>query len=263
MTKFRLARTALLYELIDMNSSEKPTYLFSDAHFGAGTTELEAQKLEKLEILLEMVCKDRADCYILGDLFDLWFEFRSGITRGFDDVLKAIRTTSERGAQIHLIGGNHDWWAGKAFEKITCAEMHKSPVIAEIQGCRLFLSHGDGLAQSDWGYRNLLKPTFRNRFTNCLFRQLPRPIGQKMMSGISSGSKLYTKQRNLDMEPEYVVAAQEIITKQNVDAVVIGHTHEPARIVDLNSGKYVNIGEFFEQFSYAVIREGKIELRAI
>lgn len=263
MPKFRLARTAILYELVNMNSSKKPTYLFSDAHFGAGTPEVEEQKLNKLENLLDLVCRDNGVCYILGDLFDFWFEFRSGITRGFDDVLKALRTASERGAEIHLIGGNHDWWAGKDFEKITGVEMHKSPVIVDIYGYRVYLSHGDGLAQSDWGYRNLLKPTFRSPFTNFLFRQLPRPIGQKMMNGISSGSKLYTKQRNLDMEPEYVVAAQEIITKHNVDAVIIGHTHEPARIVDLDMGRYVNIGEFFEQFSFAIICDGKIEFGAI
>lgn len=262
-SNFNLARTALLYELILMNSSKKPTYLFSDAHFGAGTTEIESEKLEKMTFLLDEIVRKEALCYILGDLFDFWFEFRGGLTRGFDEVLKALRTAVERGAKINLIGGNHDWWAGNAFERVSGVKMLREPIIAEIQGKLCYLAHGDGLAQSDWGYRNLLKPTFRNSATNWLFRQLPRSIGQRMMSGISSGSKLYTKNRNLDMEAEYVFAAESMLASLQIDAVIIGHTHEPARIVDLEAGQYVNIGDFFDQFSYAVIENSTIRLEIL
>lgn len=244
-----------------MNSSEKQTYLFSDAHFGAASMRDEATKLEKLNQLLDMVSTNNARCYILGDLFDFWFEFRGGITRGFDEVLKSLITSVERGAELHLIGGNHDWWAGEAFERVSGVITNKEPVITEIHGKIYFLAHGDGLAASDWGYRNLLKPTFRNPLTNWLFKHLPRSIGQRLMSGISSGSKLYTQKRDLDMEAEYVDAAREIIAKNGVDIVVIGHTHEPARIVEFKDGTYVNIGDFFEQFSYAIIEEDKLVLK--
>lgn len=263
MTNFRLAITALLYELMLMNSSEKQIYLFSDAHFGAGSQQDEVIKLEKLNRLLEMISRDRAVCYIMGDLFDFWFEFRSGIIRGFDGVLKSLRTAVERGAELHLIGGNHDWWVGEAFERVSGVIMHKEPIITKIQDKKYFLAHGDGLAVSDWGYRNLLKPTFRNPVTNWLFKCLPHSVGQRLMSGISSGSKLYTQKRDLDIEAEYVDAAREIIADKSVDVVVIGHTHEPARIVDLEVGKYVNIGDFFEQFSYGVIEDSELKLKKI
>ncbi len=246
-----------------MNSSEKQIYFFSDAHFGAGSVQNEKNKLERMNQLLEMISRDRAVCYILGDLFDFWFEFRGGITHGFDEVLKSLRTAVERGTELHLIGGNHDWWAGEAFEKVSGVIMHKEPIIAEIQGKTYYLAHGDGLAISDWGYRNLLKPTFRNSATNWLFKRLPRSIGQKMMSGISSGSKLYTHKRDRDMEAEYVDTARRIILNLCVDVVVIGHTHEPARIVELDTGVYLNIGDFFDQFSYALIENGELTLKTI
>lgn len=246
-----------------MNSSKKPTYLFSDAHFGAGTAEIEANKLEQMTFLLDEIVRKEAVCYILGDLFDFWFEFRGGLTRGFDEVLKTLRTAVERGAKIHLIGGNHDWWAGNSFERVSGVKMHREPMITKIQGKLCYLAHGDGLAESDWGYRNLLKPTFRNPATNWIFRQLPRPVGQKMMSGISSGSKLYTTKRNLDMEAEYLRTAENMLVSLQIDAVIIGHTHEPSRIVDMEAGQYVNLGDFFEQFSYAVIENGAIRLESL
>jgi len=246
-----------------MNSREKPVFFFGDAHLGAGSENDERRKLDKIATLMEKVIAERAKCFILGDLFDFWFEFRGGIPRGFDEILQILRRGTDSGAEIYLIGGNHDWWAGEKLEKFTGIRVYRKPFIGEIGGVHVFAGHGDGLAVSDWGYRKLLCPIFRNPVNRWFFKNCPRSIGQRLMSVVSSGSKLYTQQRNLDLEMEYVVAAQEIIREKHVEYVLIGHTHEPARIVQLKGGEYINIGNFFEQFSYAVLHRGKIELKNI
>ncbi len=245
-----------------MNSSEKPIYFFSDAHLGAGSTEQERIKIRKLAELLDRIGHEQARCFILGDLFDFWFEFRRDIPKGYDEILELLRATTDRGADIHFIGGNHDWWAGEKLAALTGLVIHKEPFIGELAGLRIYAGHGDGLARSDRGYRNILRPILRNRVNVWLFRQLPRVVGQSLARMVSGGSRIYTKQRNLRMDAEYVEAARDMC-EDNLDIVVIGHTHEPARIVEFEKGRYINIGEFYEQFSYGVLMNGDFVLMRI
>ncbi len=246
-----------------MNSREKPTYFFSDSHLGAGTGKQERLKLDRIALLLGKIAGQKATCFILGDLFDFWFEFRGGIPNGYDEILKMLGAATERGAELHLIGGNHDWWANGKLEAITGVIVHKTPFIGRLGGLKIYASHGDGLARSDRGYRLFLKPIFRNRLNNWLFEQLPESLGQALMKKISNGSRLYTKQRDLRLEAEYVEAAAEICASGEIDLVIIGHTHEPARIVELSCGLYANTGEFFEKFSYIVLEEGELRIEFI
>ncbi len=255
-----LASNAKIYNYIVVNTSEKATYFFSDAHLGAGMPEQERIKLEKLRLLLSEIGGKAARCFILGDLFDFWFEFKRGIPSGYKEALKLLKSATDNGAEAHLIGGNHDWWAGEKLGEMTGIIVHRKPFIGEIGGVKIYAGHGDGLAPSDWGYRNLLRPILRNRVNMWLFRQLPRFAGQILARWVSDGSRLYTKQRNLRMESEYVEVARDIC-ESGIGIVIIGHTHEPARIVEFQQGKYINIGEFFEQFSYGVLEDGNIVLK--
>ncbi|MCD6501540.1 UDP-2,3-diacylglucosamine diphosphatase [bacterium] len=239
--------------------SSRPIYFFSDAHLGAGSAEAEAIKVAKIAALLDLAAKEHAKCFVLGDLFDFWFEFHRKIPRGYDEILKILHNATERGVELHLIGGNHDWWVGDRFAEATGCEVHHRAFRGTLGGFRVYAGHGDGLAPSDWGYRNLLRPILRNRVNISLFRCLPRFAGQLLANIVSDGSRIYTKRRNLELEAEYLDAARKIAAS-GIDLVIIGHTHEPARIVDLGDAKYVNIGDFFEQFSFARIADGEIFL---
>lgn len=241
---------------------EKTTYFFSDAHFGAGDEEQEKIKLEKLSLLIDEIVLNNARCFILGDLFDFWFEFRKGIPNGYEKILEILKNASNKGIEFHFIGGNHDWWAGKKLEELTGMTIHKKPFIYIINDKKFFATHGDGLARSDFGYKYILRPIFRNRINIWLFRQFPKSAGEFLARSISSSSKLYTKKRNLRMESEYVDFAKKLCDS-GVDFVIQGHTHEPAHIVKFDHGTYINVGDFFEQFSFARLFENKIELRKI
>ena len=161
------------------------------------------------------------------------------------------------------MGGNHDLWADGKLEAITGIIVHKKPFIGNLGGLKIYAAHGDGLARSDRGYRLILKPIFRNRLNNWLFGQLPQSLGQAIMRKISDGSHLYMKQRNIRMEAEYVEAAAVICAFGKIDLVIIGHTHEPPRIVELPHGLYANTGDFFEKFSYIVLEKGKLRIEFI
>ncbi|HHS49779.1 MAG TPA: UDP-2,3-diacylglucosamine diphosphatase [candidate division Zixibacteria bacterium] len=239
-----------------MSSSGKPTYFFSDAHLGVGDDD---DRLRRMGDLFDEIAARGGDCFILGDLFDFWFEFFTGIPTGYDEALAILKSAVEHGVGLHLIGGNHDYWVGKKITQLTGCLVHKKPFIGEIDGKMIYAGHGDGLAPSDWGYRSLLKPILRFPPNIFLYKLLPRSIGEKLARSVSDGSRIYTKNRNLKFEAEYLDVAQGM-ARDRIDFVIVGHTHEPAKIVPMKNITYVNLGDFFEQFTYAVLERGEVRL---
>ncbi|MCK5834024.1 UDP-2,3-diacylglucosamine diphosphatase [bacterium] len=245
-----------------MSSSEKPTYFFSDVHLGAGDQKREKIKLEKMATLLELIIANNGRCFILGDLFDFWFEFYGGIPSGNNEALDILRSATQRGLEITIVGGNHDYWLGNRFISITGCTVLKRPYTGNIKGIRIYAGHGDGLAPSDWGYRNILKPILRFPINIFLFKLFPKKFGECLARFVSNGSKIYTKKRNLKFEAEYIEAS-EALADNGFDCIIVGHTHEPARKVSLDNSLYINLGDFFEQFTYAVLESGNFEIHKI
>lgn len=245
-----------------MVSSSEKIYFFSDAHLGAGSPDQEAEKLRKLEELLSLVSRDEAECFILGDLFDFWFEFRGGYPPGQEKALALLQKASAAGADIRLIGGNHDWWAGTAFRKATGVRVHRDPFVGTRDGLKIYAGHGDDLAPSDWGYRQILRPILRNRISISAFRLVPPGLGKRLGRIVSGGSRIYTEGRKRKLEEEYAESARKICA-DGADAVFLGHTHQPAAIREFDEGRYVNVGDFFAQFSYAVLRNGEVVLKVV
>ncbi len=243
-----------------MTSSSKPIYFFSDVHLGVG--DQDALKNFKLKSLLDLAATNNAECFILGDLFDFWFEFFSGIPNCYKNTLNILCNAVSKGTKITFIGGNHDYWVGKNFIKKSGCQVLKKPFLGTIANTRIYAGHGDGLAKSDWAYRLILKPFLRCPASILLFKLFPRKIGQRIACGVSNGSRIYTKNRNLKFEAEYLDTAQKI-AKNGIEFVIVGHTHEPARIVRLENTTYVNLGDFFSQFTYAVLDKGKIRIDTI
>lgn len=240
----------------------KTIYCFSDSHFGAGDNQQENSKFFKFQKLLKQITDDQNVLFILGDLFDFWFEFDDSIPENYKPILKELKAASDKGLEIHFIGGNHDWWTEEQFLKHTGAIIYKEPITVEAFGVKFFMAHGDGFAQSDWGYRNVLKPILRNPIDIWLFKHIPVFMGQKLARLVSNGSKIYTVKRNLSLTDEYIEFAKKKIS-EGFKFVIFGHTHEPAKIVDLMGGKYINSGDFFQQYSYLEIKNGIPKIRWI
>ena len=235
----------------------KKAFFISDAHIGAESPQRERSKAEKLNKFFDIVKSDGKILFILGDFFDFWFDYKKIIFSEHFPVLKELADVSGAGIEIHIFGGNHDWWMQQNgfLGREIGATIHRKPTTMNILDKKFFLAHGDGIAPSDWGYRNLLCPILRNPVSVFLFGLLPAEWGFSLAKLVSSSSKLYTEKRNLRFEREYEDFARKMIEERGIDYVIMGHLHLPLE-KNFNKGKYVNIGDFYKNFTYATF-DGK------
>ena len=232
-------------------------YIFSDAHLGADTDEIEALKQEKLAALFDLVKTDGDRLVILGDLFDFWFEYKHAIPKDHHRVLCMLDGLIRRGVQIDYVSGNHDFWMGDFFSKEMGITLHRDSLNLEYDGKRLHLIHGDGLAKADRGYR-FLKRILRNRLNIWLYRKLTPDWAIPLAKAVSGSSRNYTAQRDQDFVADYENYAKEKLAL-GYDIVAIGHLHIPT-IEHYDNGTYINTGDFIEHFTYAKVEGGKVFL---
>lgn len=225
-------------------------YIFSDAHLGSGSAELEATKVARIARLFDLVKADGDRLVILGDLFDFWFEYKHAIPKDHHEVLFLLRDLVKRGIEVDYVSGNHDFWMGDYFEEQIGLRLHRDHLDLEYAGKKLHLIHGDGLAKADRGYR-FLKRVLRNRFNIWLYRKLPPDWGIPLAKWVSGSSRDYTSRRDHTFEPDYEAYAVEKL-ENGYDVVAIGHLHIP-RLKQLDGGTYINTGDFINHFSYARI----------
>ncbi|MCD6595883.1 UDP-2,3-diacylglucosamine diphosphatase [bacterium] len=237
------------------------SFFISDVHLGAESSEKEIDKRAKLIRFLELISDENAqNLFILGDFFDFWFDYKKIIFREYFDILCQLKKLAQNGVQIHFFGGNHDWWMFENgfFARELDAKIYYEPTIIEINSKIFLLGHGDGIAPSDWGYRNLLAPILRNPVSIFLFRLIPAEYARSISRIVSSKSKLYTQERNLHFETEYEEFARTKIA-DGIDYVIFGHLHLPT-LKKIDSGIYANSGDFYQNFTYIVFDNETLEL---
>jgi UDP-2,3-diacylglucosamine hydrolase len=222
-------------------------YVFSDAHLGSGTDAHESEKVARIEELLEKVRADGDRLVILGDLFDFWFEYKHAIPKEHTDVLMMLRDLVRRGIRVDYVSGNHDFWMDDYFETHIGLTLHRDSLEVEYADRRLYMTHGDGLAPGDRGYR-ILKRILRNRFNIWLYRKLPPDWAIPLARRVSGSSRDYTSRRDHTFAPDYEKFAEAKLA-EGYDVVVIGHLHIPS-LQKFDAGTYVNTGDFINHFSY-------------
>ncbi len=233
-------------------------YFLSDAHLGAEDDKNEQIKLDKLFGFFKMVEETGEKLYILGDLFDFWFEYKHAIPKQHLKVIFRLAALAESGIEIHYITGNHDFWLGDFLEKEVGIKIHRDKLEVTEKGIKLFLIHGDGLSPSDWKYRAFVKTTLRNRLAIALYRLLPPDWAIPFAKKMSSSSRNHTSGRDNDFTKDYEIYAENIL-KEDYDAVLIGHIHVPV-YKQFSNGIYINTGDFYHHFSYAKLDEKSLTL---
>jgi UDP-2,3-diacylglucosamine hydrolase len=233
------------------------SYFFSDVHLGLSDPSIERQKEERLLGFLKHILPDTEQLFVVGDLFDFWFEYKTVIPKGFHRTLAALQEFTDRGIKVHYVAGNHDFWMGKFFETELGMVLHFDPFEMEVGGKRIFFHHGDGLAKNDAGYR-FIKPILRNRFNIRLFRWLHPDLGVRLARGSSRTSRQYTSQKHYDEEEGMIAYARERIDK-GANIVMMGHRHKP-NVVPLGPGNYVNLGDWITYNTYAELSGGTLQL---
>ncbi len=232
-------------------------YFISDAHLGSDSAEEEKHKEERLLSFLKEIKKDAEALYVLGDLFEFWFEYEHAIPKEHFPVLMKLKELINLGIPVTYLVGNHDFWLGDFLTKQVGINIIRESLTAEHQGKKIYLLHGDGLAKKDTGYR-ILRRILRNKVNIWLYRLVPADIGIPLAKKVASFSRSKTKIRDKKFLQDYLEFAQSRIA-QGYDAVIMGHTHQPC-FEELNRGVYMNLGDWFEHFTYGKLSQGKFSL---
>ena len=196
---------------------------------------------------------------INGDLFDFWFEYRWGVTRGHDDVLTKLSEIVGSGVSVTLVGGNHDWWGGSYLRDEVGVEFLQDSVVRTIAGRRTLLAHGDGLGIGDLRYL-AIKSVLRSALTRFAFGLLPITLGDRIARGVSRTDDRWEQggeeQRARSAALE-AWAEQSLASDRELEMVLLGHTHRPI-VREVTPGRwYVNSGDWVFHQSYVTLKEGE------
>jgi len=244
--------------------SKTKIYFASDQHFGAPTPEKSKLREAKFITWLDSIKKDADTLFLLGDLFDFWFEYKTVVPKGFIRVLGKIAELRDAGIKIHFFVGNHDLWMRDYFEKELNIPVYYKPQIFTFDDKKFYIGHGDGLGPGDKGYKRM-KKVFTNPFSKWLFRWLHPDIGVRFGQYLSTQNKLISGEEDvvfLGKDQEWLVQyAKTKLAKQHYDYFVFGHRHLPMEIALNNKSTYVNLGDWVSHFTYAVFENGKLSLK--
>ncbi len=236
----------------------KSSFFISDVHLGLEDKSREKEKEKRLLAFLAHVETHGDQLFILGDLFDYWFEYKYVIPRGYHHTLSALGHLVEKGVEVHYLAGNHDFWLKDFFPNDLGIPVYKEPFDLVIGKKKFYLHHGDGLALRDAGYR-ILKKVLRNRFSIFIFSILHPGITAPIAKGSSRSSRQYTGNKDFGETDGMILFATEKI-RSGCDIVVMGHRHVPL-YKTIDKGIYINLGDWITYSSYAEFDGNTIELK--
>lgn len=232
----------------------KKIYFLSDFHLGAPDYDQSLRREKKLVQFLEEISKDAAGIFIVGDLFDFWYEYKSVVPKGYVRLLGKLATITDNGIPVYFFVGNHDMWMNGYFEKELNIPVYHREMPFEFNGKKFLVGHGDGLGPGDHGYK-LIKKIFRNPFCQWLFGIIHPTIGIGLANYMSRKSRSATGQtdeRFLGEENEWLISyCKETLQEQHYDYFVFGHRHLPIDFQLPGSSRYINLGDWLRYDSYA------------
>ena len=229
----------------------------SDLHFGLFDKKKESARERSFVKFLNTQCKAVEKLYILGDLFDYWFEYSRVIQKGYYRTFTALKDLTEAGIEVHFFIGNHDFMHRDFFEKDLGIIVHEDAIFVNSEGKKFFLAHGDGLVKNDTGY-NILKKILRNKTLQKLYSLLHPDFGIWLASLSSKKSRDYTADKSYGEIDGLFETAREKIDS-GCDYVIFGHSHIK-RNEKYNSGQYINLGTWLSEPCYAIFENGSLDL---
>lgn len=243
--------------------TEKTIYFTSDHHFGAPTKELSTPRETLFLEWLNEKEQDMGALFILGDLFDFWFEYKTVVPKGFVRILGKLAQLKDSGISIYFFVGNHDLWMHDYFETELGIPVFRSPQVFNLNGKRFFIGHGDGLGPGDLGYKRM-KKVFTNPFSKWLFRWLHPDLGMRLGNYLSVKNKLISGDEDaqfLGEDKEWLVLyAKRKLETQHYDYFIFGHRHLPMRVPLNENSTYLNLGDWIGYYSYADFKATQLEL---
>ncbi|WP_369048145.1 UDP-2,3-diacylglucosamine diphosphatase [Tenacibaculum sp. UWU-22] len=251
--------------MISINLPEnKKAYFSSDLHLGAPTIDESLPREKKFVSWLDTIKKDAGVIFLLGDLFDFWFEYKKVVPKGFVRTLGKLAEIRDSGISIYFFVGNHDLWMHDYFEKELNIPVYHSPQEFTINKKTFLIGHGDGLGPGDHGFK-LMKKVFLFRPFKWLFRWLHPDLGVRIGQYMSVKNKVVSGNEDtnfLGEENEWLVqySKQQLETK-HYDYFIFGHRHLPLEIQLSKNSTYFNLGDWIKYFTYGVFSDNAFELK--
>jgi UDP-2,3-diacylglucosamine hydrolase len=233
----------------------KKIYFASDQHLGAPTAEASFPREKKFVSWLDTVKQDAEAIFLLGDLFDFWFEYKTVVPKGFVRVLGKLAEIKDAGIPIYFFVGNHDLWMHDYFEKEFNIPVYHAPQEFSINNKKFLIGHGDGLGPGDKGYKRM-KKVFTFPLFKWLFRWLHPDLGVRLGQYMSVKNKLISGEEDakfLGEENEWLVQyCRRKLETTHYDYFVFGHRHLPLEIKLQEHSMYINLGDWIQYFTYGV-----------
>lgn len=243
----------------------KKIYFLSDFHLGTPDRLTSLQREKYIIQFLESISQRAAEIFIVGDLFDFWYEYRTVVPKGYVRILGKLATLTDAGIPIQFFVGNHDMWMKSYFEKELNIPVYYEPKVFIRNGKKFLIGHGDGLGPGDQGYK-MLKKIFRNKCCQWLFGILPPAAGVGMANYFSRKSRVATGQSDdhfLGEEGEWLIGySKSILEKEHFDYLIFGHRHLPIDFQFPNGSRYINLGDWINYFTYAEFDGTQLRLQS-
>lgn len=237
-----------------MSQLQGKIYFASDFHLGIPDSASSLEREKRIVRWLTEAEKDAAEIFLVGDLFDAWFEYKRAVPKGFVRLLGKITEITDKGIPVHVFTGNHDMWMFGYLEKECGVKLYHAPIEREWSGKKFFIGHGDGLGPGDHGYK-FIKKVFRNPLAQWFYARLHPNFGLWLADFFSR--KGYDKK---DAERDYhgddkeflMVFCKEYLQRRHADYFIFGHRHLPLDKKVGEKSRYINLGDWIVYNTYAV-----------
>jgi len=246
-----------------LNKPEK-IYFVSDAHLGFPNAKESLVREKLLVKWLNEASKDATEIYLLGDIFDFWFEYKRVVPKGYSRLLGKLAELTDNGIIVHFFTGNHDLWVFDYLPNEVGVIVHRDREVRTINGKKMFIAHGDGLGPSDVGFK-YLKKIFKNPFAQWLFARIHPNFAVRLAIRWSQHNRYHENPKNftfLGEDKERLIQyAKRKLETEHFDFFVFGHRHLPLEWELPQNSKYVNLGDWLFHFTYAVFDGNDVNLR--
>jgi UDP-2,3-diacylglucosamine hydrolase len=242
----------------------KNIYFLSDFHLGAPNAAASLQREKKIVGFLNGIKENTAALFIVGDLFDFWYEYKKVVPRGYVRMLGKLAEFTDSGIPVHFFVGNHDMWMRDYFQKELNVPVYFGPKEFQFNDKTFYIGHGDGLGPGDSGYK-ALKKLFRNPICQSLFGLVPPRIGIGLADYFSRKSRAATgtsEEHFLGEDREWLIThCKTVLQQKKIDYFVFGHRHLPIDYRLSAESRYINLGDWVQYFTYAVFNEAGMQLK--
>ena len=242
----------------------KKIYFASDFHLGVNAAGTSKQREKDVAAWMDEIADDASDLFLLGDVFDFWFEYKTVIPKGYSLLFSKLRKLADKGVNLHYFKGNHDLWLLDYFEDEFEMKIYSDPQVFQLLGKKFYIGHGDGLGPGDKGYKRL-KRLFRSPLSQYAYRWLHPDIGIRLAGFFSHKSRAAQSHEEIFLGPDkewLIQYAERKSQTLEVDYFVFGHRHLPINyLLDNGRCRYINLGDWMSFRSFGVFDGDHMEIQ--